>query len=72
MLHEDKDINFIKSIKDVSKKIQNDKDFIKNKAQTRQNLIDSFLDAMGYDHTDLSIVKVEDKADILSLMDLKS
>ncbi|WP_330529123.1 type I restriction endonuclease [Borreliella valaisiana] len=64
MLHEDKDLNFIKSIKDVSRKIQNYKDLIENEAQTRQNLIDPFLDAMGYDHTDPSIVKVEYKADI--------
>ncbi|WP_418457433.1 type I restriction endonuclease [Borreliella andersonii] len=64
MPHTVKDISFIESIKDVSRKIQNDKDLIKNEAQTRQNLIDPFLDAMGYDHTDISIVKVEDKADI--------
>ncbi|QFI15032.1 type I restriction endonuclease (plasmid) [Borrelia sp. CA_690] len=67
----DKDINFIKSIKDVSRKIQKAKDFIENEAQTRQNLIDPFLDAMGYDHTDISIVKVEDKADIPKLNGLK-
>lgn len=71
MLDEDKDINFIKSIKAVSRKIQNNKDLIENEAQTRQNLIDPFLDAMGYDHTDLSIVKVEDKADIPKLNGLK-
>ncbi|WP_418885532.1 type I restriction endonuclease [Borreliella tanukii] len=71
MLHEDKDINFIKSIKDVSRKIQNYKDLVENEAQTRQNLIDPFLDAMGYDHTDLSIVKVEYKADIPKLNGLK-
>ncbi|WP_038851045.1 type I restriction enzyme HsdR N-terminal domain-containing protein, partial [Borreliella afzelii] len=50
---------------------QNNKDLIENEAQTRQNLIDPFLDAMGYDHTDLSIVKVEDKADIPKLNGLK-
>ncbi|MBB6043441.1 type I restriction endonuclease (plasmid) [Borreliella yangtzensis] len=71
MLHKDKDINFIKSIKDVSRKIQNYKDFVENEAQTRQNLIDPFLDAMGYDHTDLSIVKVEYKADIPKFNGLK-
>ncbi len=65
MLNEYKDINFENSIKAVSRKIQKDKDLIENEAQTRQNLIDPFLDAMGYDHTDISIVKVEEKADIL-------
>lgn len=65
MPNEYKDINFENSIKAVSRKIQKDKDLIENEAQTRQNLIDPFLDAMGYDHTDISIVKVEEKADIL-------
>ncbi|WP_418909662.1 type I restriction endonuclease (plasmid) [Borreliella lanei] len=64
-------MNFIELIKDLIRKIQNDKDFVENEAQTRQNLIDPFLDAMGYDHTDISIVKVEDKADIPKLNGLK-
>lgn len=60
MLHKDNDINFIKSIKDLSAKIQSDKDDIENEAQTRYSFIDPFLEVMGYDR---SAVKVEASAD---------
>ncbi|KEO61961.1 type I restriction endonuclease [Borreliella garinii] len=71
MLYENKDVNFIKSIKGVIRKIQTYKDYIENEAQTRNNFISPFLNAMGYDHTDLSIVKVEATADFLDRKGMK-
>lgn len=71
MLYENKDVNFIKSIKGVIRKIQTYKDCIENEAQTRNNFISPFLNAMGYDHTDLSIVKVEATADFLDRKGMK-
>ncbi|MGF7101845.1 type I restriction endonuclease [Borreliella kurtenbachii] len=68
---ENKDINFIKSIKGVIKKIRTYKDYIENEAQTKNNFISPFLNAMGYDHTDLSIVKVEATADFLDRKGMK-
>ncbi len=71
MLYENKDVNFIKSIKGVIRKIRTYKDYIENEAQTRNNFISPFLNAMGYDHTDLSIVKVEATADFLDRKGMK-
>ncbi|WOY07562.1 type I restriction endonuclease [Borreliella carolinensis] len=68
---ESKDVNFIKSIKGVIRKIRIYKDYIENEAQTRNNFISPFLNAMGYDHTDLSIVKVEATADFLDRKGMK-
>ncbi|OJH14664.1 hypothetical protein ER70_07350, partial (plasmid) [Borreliella bissettiae] len=68
---ENKDINFIKSIKGVIRKIRTYKDCIENEAQTKNNFISPFLNAMGYDHTDLSIVKVEATADFLDRKGMK-
>ncbi len=71
MLYENKDMIFIKLIKGVIRKIRTYKDYIENEAQTRNNFISPFLNAMGYDHTDLSSVKVEATADFLDRKGMK-